>query len=116
MNPVLETLTKPWYLSRTIWGGVIAILSAILGYFGYQIAPEDQEFLIAGLMGLASFVGGAVAVIGRVKASRQIGPTNKERGFAHSYFLWFLCFYLCWALLIGYAIGITGALIQPAWS
>ena len=34
--------TKPWYMSRTVWGSLVAIAASIGGAFGIMIAEVDQ--------------------------------------------------------------------------
>ena len=64
---------KNWWASRTVWGGLIALIAGALGVFGYTLLPEDQAALIDGRSALAASLGGIIAIWGRVRASRQIG-------------------------------------------
>ena len=70
------TETKAWYESKTVWGGIIAIIAAILGIFGHQIDQETQQFLTEQSVQIASALaaafGGAIAIYGRVKARKVI--------------------------------------------
>jgi len=63
---------KPWYASRAVWGGVIAVLSAIAGAFGYTVSPELQGELALQITAIGGSVGGLLAVYGRVKATKSI--------------------------------------------
>ena len=63
---------KAWWESKTVWGGVIALLGGVAAGFGYVVSPEDQEIISTGIVGIASAVGGLLAVYGRVKASKAI--------------------------------------------
>ena len=63
---------KSLFASKTFWGGVIAVLAGILGFFGYQIGGPDQAALIEAGSAIAASVGGVIAIIGRVKASKII--------------------------------------------
>ena len=63
---------KPWYASRAVWGGIIAVLSAIAGAFGYMVTPEIQGELAAQITAIGGAVGGLLAVYGRVKATKSI--------------------------------------------
>jgi uncharacterized membrane protein len=65
--------TKPWYASRAVIGGVLAVAAGIAGMLGYTISPADQASIIDLVAGLAASVGGVLAVIGRVAATRRIG-------------------------------------------
>ena len=60
---------KPWYQSRSVWGGLAAVAAALGTLFGLDIdTPALTEILLA----LGGVIGGAVAVYGRVKAERPI--------------------------------------------
>ena len=44
-KPSMESImddTKPWYMSRTVWGSLVAIAASIGGAFGIMIAEVDQ--------------------------------------------------------------------------
>ncbi len=63
--------TKAWYLSRTIWGGLIAILPA-LGIVGFQFDLDSGDFsgnVYTLWPQLVSISGGAIAIFGRAKAT-----------------------------------------------
>ncbi|MEJ1158013.1 hypothetical protein [Prosthecomicrobium sp. N25] len=71
--------TKTLLASRTVWGAAIAVLAAVAGLFGYVVAPDDQARaadLAGEILGLwdrlAVVAGGALAIWGRVKASKRI--------------------------------------------
>lgn len=63
---------KAWYQSKAVWGGLIAVLAAIAGVFGYTIGGEDQAALVEAISAAAGVVGGIMAVWGRVKATKSI--------------------------------------------
>lgn len=63
---------KSLFASRTFWGGVIAVLAGVLGFFGYELAGPDQAALIEAGAAVASAVGGVIAIWGRAKASKLI--------------------------------------------
>lgn len=65
--------TKPWYASRAIWGAVVGIASSAYLLTGHTVAPEIQSAAADLLAQLASIVGGALALYGRVKADSRIG-------------------------------------------
>ncbi|MEX6505612.1 hypothetical protein [Jiella sp. M17.18] len=65
--------TKPWYQSRTIWGGVVALIAASAGYFGYDLDPGAHEALTNALISGAGAVGAVVAIYGRLAAKSTIG-------------------------------------------
>ena len=68
---------KPWYLSRTIWGAIAAILAAGLAAFGKHLSPDGQSVIadraVDVAAAVATIVGGVVAIYGRVKAETKIG-------------------------------------------
>ena len=59
--------------SKTIWGGIIAVLAGIAGSFGYTFGLEDQAGLADAAVGVVGAIGGIVAVYGRVVAKKKIG-------------------------------------------
>ncbi|MDA0338132.1 MAG: hypothetical protein O2782_23420 [bacterium] len=63
---------KAWYQSRTVWGGLIAVLAAVAGAFGFSIGGEDQAALVEAVAAVAGAAGGIVAIWGRVKATKSI--------------------------------------------
>lgn len=68
----MSQVFKKWYESKSIWGGLITILSIVLGVFGYTLSPEDAELLIGAFAALGAAVGGIVGIVGRVKATKEI--------------------------------------------
>jgi|AntDeeMinimDraft_5_1070356.scaffolds.fasta_scaffold58116_2 hypothetical protein len=63
---------KPWYKSKTIWGGIVALLAGIAGIFGYGISTPDQVTLTEGFLAVGSAVGGVIAVYGRIVAKENV--------------------------------------------
>jgi hypothetical protein len=63
---------KKWWESRTVWGGLVAIGAAAAGAAGYQVDADTQgqavELILAGI----TAVGGLLAIVGRVKATKAI--------------------------------------------
>jgi hypothetical protein len=69
--------TKPWWASRGVWGGIILVLSLIIGAFGYSgLTPEEQTVLGDSITNLAAVLGTVIGTIlaiwGRIKASKQV--------------------------------------------
>jgi multidrug efflux pump subunit AcrA (membrane-fusion protein) len=64
---------KTLLASKTIWGGIIALAAGIAGLFGYSVHPADQATIVEVGTALASAVGGGLAVVGRIKATKKIG-------------------------------------------
>ena len=66
------TESKKWWESKTVWGGIIAVLSAIAGAFGYAVSPDMQAELASNVTAIGGAVGGVLAVYGRVKATKSV--------------------------------------------
>lgn len=64
--------TKSWYMSKTVWGGLIAVAAGAAGAFGYTVAPDDQAQIVEAIVAIATVGGGLLAVFGRVKASKAV--------------------------------------------
>lgn len=62
--------TKPWYLSRTVWGALIAIAASIGGAFGLMLGETDQSTLTDAILQAASAVGALIALFGRLSANQ----------------------------------------------
>lgn len=67
---------KPWYLSKTVWGALVAILASMLQLSGFQLDLADQGQLTDGLVALAGSLGALVALYGRLVASHVIAPKS----------------------------------------
>ena len=65
--------TKPWYLSRGVIGSGVAIAAGVASAFHFQIDGDLQSSLTDWLLSGGALVGGALALWGRLKASRKIG-------------------------------------------
>ena len=64
---------KSIFASRTFWGGLLAIMAGVLGFFGWTLTADDQQALVDLGVSVAASLGGVVAIWGRVRASKQIG-------------------------------------------
>lgn len=67
-------MTKPWYASKTIWGGVASIVAGVYMLFGVDV---DQQHFAETLSELAAVVGGLLAVVGRIPPDIQ--PIRKQK-------------------------------------
>jgi len=65
--------TKPWYASSGVWGGIIAVAAPVVGALHFNISPADQASLSVAIAAIGGSIGGIVAIVGRVTASKQIG-------------------------------------------
>ncbi|HSV28624.1 MAG TPA: hypothetical protein VLL76_03670 [Candidatus Omnitrophota bacterium] len=69
---MLSVNGKPWYTSRAIWGGILAMLAPVLALAGYQVTEADQHEIINLLVAVAEAVAGMMAIVGRVGATSVI--------------------------------------------
>jgi len=73
---MVQNQKKPWYQSKTVWGGIIAVAAGILSVFGKNISPEMQQFMtdqaVQIATGIAAAVGGVLAIYGRIKAQGKL--------------------------------------------
>lgn len=67
------TMSKPWYLSKTIWASIVGIVSALAGLAGLPLAGIDNSALTDAILQAVTAIAGLVAVFGRVSASERIG-------------------------------------------
>ena len=67
------TTAKPWYLSRTIWASIVAVLSGGAGFLGIPIGGADDTALTDAVLQLVTAVAGLVAIFGRLGAKDRIG-------------------------------------------
>lgn len=67
------TTAKPWYLSRTIWASIVAILSSGAGLLGIPIGGVDDAALTDAVLQAVTAVAGLVAIFGRLSAKDRIG-------------------------------------------
>lgn len=63
---------KAWYLSKTVWGGVLAIAASVANLAGFDISGAEQAELADKVTALLAAAGGLVAVAGRLAARRQL--------------------------------------------
>ena len=65
---------KPWYTSTSIWGGIIASVSPLIGViFHFNISSSDVTIISDALAAFGSGIGGLIAIYGRMKATTTIG-------------------------------------------
>ena len=60
---------KEWYLSKAVWGGIIAIVAGISAAFGYDVDVVSQEQIVTQVVAV---VGGGLALYGRIKSTTKI--------------------------------------------
>ncbi|GAB7082301.1 hypothetical protein [Megalodesulfovibrio paquesii] len=66
------TTVKPLFASKTFWGGLVAVGGGLAAAAGYAFSPEDQAQLTDAMYGAISAVGGALAIAGRLLATKAI--------------------------------------------
>ena len=59
--------------SKGVWGGAVAISAGLAGVLGYTVTPADQVQIVNLAAGVVSAVGGVLAIIGRIRATKRIG-------------------------------------------
>ena len=67
--------SKPWYLSRTIWGLIVAAVALLLQWrLGIKIGDQGMvtDTLVDAASKVAETVGVLVAAYGRIKANTTI--------------------------------------------
>ncbi|MDF1631962.1 hypothetical protein [Mycoplana sp. MJR14] len=68
----MDAETKGWYLSRTVWGGILAVAASVLNLAGIEISGADQAELADRVTAFVAAAGGIVAIAGRLAASRRL--------------------------------------------
>ena len=63
---------KPWYLSKTVWGSLVAILAALAGLFDIEFHPDDQRRAVDMLVQGIGAAGALLALLGRLRATHRI--------------------------------------------
>lgn len=63
---------KTWYMSKTVWGGVVAILASCANLLGLEITAEEERGTADGLTALAAAAGGLMAIWGRISARTRL--------------------------------------------
>ena len=63
---------KPWYQSRSIWGGLVALVAGVGGIVGVEVDAATSETLILSLTNGAAAIGAVVAILGRLAAQKTL--------------------------------------------
>jgi len=69
---VIMDETKPWYLSKTVWGAVVTMVIGVLAVFGFGKLEGEQESVTELVMQLVTVIAGIVALIGRITAKTKL--------------------------------------------
>lgn len=67
------TGSKPWYLSRTIWASIVAVLAGAASLTGLPLDGLDNSALTDTLLQAIAAISGLVAIFGRLSAKHRIG-------------------------------------------
>ena len=59
--------------SKTFWGALLAIAAGVLGMLGFEFSAADQSAVLEYVVTGGSIVGGIIAIVGRIVASKKIG-------------------------------------------
>ena len=68
-------MDKSWWKSRTIWAGIITIISSVGALSGIAI---PQDFILGIVMAIVNGIAGAGVIAGRVAATQLI-ETKKRK-------------------------------------
>lgn len=68
------TNSKSWYLSKTIWGSLVAVAVGTLGAFGVIGAAAEEAAITDIIMQIVGVVGAVIALWGRIVARKNIVP------------------------------------------
>jgi hypothetical protein len=66
-------LTKPWYMSRTIWASIVAIFAGTARAVGLPLDELDSARAADSILEAISAVSALVAIYGRFVATDRIG-------------------------------------------
>jgi hypothetical protein len=65
--------TKSLFASKTVVASAIAMLAIVAGFFGFSIDTGLQGDILNTVNGVVALVGSAIAIYGRIVASKRIG-------------------------------------------
>ena len=65
---------KQWFMSKTIWGALLALGASVAQMAGVHVGIADQSAIGNSAVSIAGAVGSLVAVYGRVTANSAIKP------------------------------------------
>jgi hypothetical protein len=63
---------KPWYLSAGVWGAFATLVGSGLSLLKFRLDPALLDDLRDWVLSLVTLVGGAVALYGRIRATRRL--------------------------------------------
>lgn len=65
--------TQVWWQSKGVLGSVVAILAGGLGFLGLNFDASLKDSLVELISMAGTLVGGAIALYGRIVATKKIG-------------------------------------------
>lgn len=60
---------KPWYLSKTIWGSLVAVGAALASTVGLSIDGESQLAISEAILQVVAAAGALFSIYGRLSAT-----------------------------------------------
>ncbi len=63
---------KPWYLSKTIWGSLIAVAAALAATAGITIDGQNQQVISDAILQVIAAAGALLSIYGRLTATDLI--------------------------------------------
>jgi uncharacterized protein (DUF697 family) len=67
-----DDYNKNWWESKGVVGGLVAAICGVAGLFGIIVAPEDAEIIVTAITAIGGAIGGIIAAVGRIKATKNI--------------------------------------------
>lgn len=67
---------KPLLASRTVWGGIVSLLVAVLALCGINLDADMQTQLVDAALGIGAAIAGGLTIWGRIKAKASIKPVS----------------------------------------
>lgn len=64
---------KPWYLSRTVWASVVAVLAGACGMVGVPSDAVADPELVDAILRVVAAVAAVASLFGRLKAKSRLG-------------------------------------------
>ncbi len=68
----MNETTKPWYLSKTVIAGLVAVLVSTLGAFGIGLPDGQQETVTELVLQIITALAGIATIAGRLTAKKGL--------------------------------------------
>lgn len=66
----MEQQDKPFWQSKSVIGGVVALVAGIAGVFGFDVPADVQLEIVGSVVAIITGVGGLAYAVGRVKRTK----------------------------------------------